>query len=210
MTVDDLVATSEIHARELPHGYFPELGPRFLAAYHRSFVESPHAVATVATLDGKVAGFLVGTIRTGAHYRDVVRRHGLRLGLYALGGLLRNPIAVAHLVRSRLRRYLRVVVRYARGGGPPRTRTRHRPDGGPVAVLTHVAVLPGARGHGLGAELVGRFVDEVRAADVGEIRLVTLVGEEGAAEFYERLGWQRMRRRWGAGGRQVVEFRCSV
>lgn len=210
MTVDDVVATSEIHARELPHGYFPQLGPRFLAAYHRSFVESPHAVAMVATLDGKVAGFIVGTTRTAAHYRHVIRRHGLRLAVHAIAGLLRNPAAVAHLLRSRLRRYVRAVARYAPGRGASRTGTTRRPDRGSVAVLTHVAVLPAARGHGLGAELVRAFVDELRAADVGEVRLVTIVGEEGAAGFYDRLGWQRIRRRWGAGGHRVVEFRCRV
>lgn len=206
MTAEDVVATSEIHARELPHGFFAELGPRFLAAYHRSFVESPHAVAQVAVLDGRIAGFLVGTLRTGAHYRDVVRRHGPQLALHATLGLLRHPRALLHLVRHRLRRYLRTLVRY---GGPSGTAAGgDGGDGGrPVAVLTHVAVLPGASGHGLGAELVEHFVGAVRDAGVREIRLVTLAGGDGAAEFYERLGFQRLRDRPAADGHHVVEFR---
>lgn len=206
MTAEDVVATSEIHVRELPHGYFVELGPRFLAAYHRSFVESPHAVAAVATLDDRIAGFLVGTLRTRAHYGHVVRRHGPVLALYGLLGLLRHPRALGHLVRHRLRRYARTLARYARPGSRDGD-----PGGGrgPVAVLTHVAVLAAASGHGLGAELVDHFVEAVRRSGVPEIRLVTLVGHDGAAEFYERLGFERLRERPSADGHHVVEFRRS-
>ncbi|MBW3621135.1 MAG: GNAT family N-acetyltransferase [Actinobacteria bacterium] len=206
MTADDVVATSEIHARELPHGFFAELGPRFLAAYHRTFVDSPHAVALVAVLDDRVAGFLVGTVRTRDHYRDAVRRHGAELALCAALGLLRHPRALLHLVRHRLRRYARSLLRYAAPSG-----VSARSDGGdvrgPVAVLTHVAVLPGADGHGLGADLVAHFVAAVRDAGVREVRLVTLAGGDGAAGFYERLGFQRLRQRRSADGHDVVEFR---
>lgn len=208
MTVDDVVASSEIHRRELPHGYFAELGPHFLAAYHRTFVESPHAVASVAELDGRVAGFLVGTVRTRAHYRDVLRRHGMRLMLPALAGLVRHPRALLHLVRHRLRRYVRALRRYLGRGNPDRDGGRRvRPR--TVAVLTHVAVLPGARGHGLGVELVEGFEAHVRAAGVREIRLVTRTGGDGASAFYERLGWERLGERRGADGHPVVEFRRS-
>lgn len=210
MTVNDVVATAEIHARQLPHGYFAQLGPGFLAAYHRSFVESPHAVATVATLDGKVAGFLVGTLRTRAHYGGLLRRSGVLLLRRAVVGMLRRPRALVDLVRHRLGRYARALSRSLgrvgqdedTGGRPAPART--------VAVLTHVAVLAGAAGHGLGAELVRGFEDVVRAAGIPEIRLVTLAGEDGAASFYEGLGWQRLRERWGADGHRVVEFRRSL
>lgn len=210
MTSDDVVATAEIHRLRLPHGFFAELGRHFLAVYHRSFIDSPHAVAVVASIDGRVAGFLVGTIRTAEHYREVVHHHGLQLALHAAAGLLRHPRALAHLVRYRLRRYARAVARYARGtdGEPDRDGPRPRPRG--VAVLTHVAVLPGASGHGLGAELVEHFVQAVREAGVAEIRLVTLTGADGAAGFYDRLGFRRLRERTSADGHRVVEFRRTA
>lgn len=205
MTSADVVATAEIHARELPHGYFAHLGRRFLEAYHRAFVDSPQAVALVATRDDRVAGFLVGTVRTSRHWSYVVRRHGWRLAVAALAGLVRHPSTVLPLVVRRLRRYARALMRYAapeRRGPQPAGR-----DGRPVAVLTHVAVLPGARGHGLGADLVDAFLTAVHDAGVREVRLVTLPGEDGAAAFYERLGWERLRVRPSSDGHHVVEFR---
>lgn len=208
MTSDDAVATSEIHLRTLPHGFFARLGPRFLAAYHASFVGSPHAVATVATLDGRVAGFLVGTLRTRAHYRHVLRRHGVGLAVRLLWGSLRRPSVLLELLGSRLSRYLRTLARFTGpGGDEEESRSRRR---GPVAVLTHVAVLPAARGHGLGAGLVGAFTDAAREAGIGEVRLVTRAAEDGASAFYDRLGWEELGERWSADGQRVIEFRCST
>jgi ribosomal protein S18 acetylase RimI-like enzyme len=210
MTPDDVVAAAEIHARELPHGYFAHLGRRFLRAYHRTFVTSPHAVAMVATLEDRVAGFLVGTLRTRAHWGHVLRRQGWRLLVAALEGLVRHPSTVLPLLRHRLRRYVRALARYTGlGGSDGEERRDPRRRGGQrtVAVLTHVAVLPAARGHGLGAGLVEAFLEAVRQAGVREVRLVTLAGDEGASAFYERLGWERLGLRNGSDGHQVVEFR---
>jgi hypothetical protein len=46
----------------LPTGFFPQLGRRFLRAYHATFAASPYAVALVAERDGTPFGFLVGTV----------------------------------------------------------------------------------------------------------------------------------------------------
>lgn len=75
---------------------------------------------------------------------------------------------------------------------------RHRsldalpPSNGSVAVLSHVAVLPGARGSGVGRCLVDGFIDSVAAEGIEDVVLETRRGEHGAGSFYEQAGWERV------------------
>lgn len=186
----DLRWIAAIHRRQLPHGFFARLGSRYLRAYHRSFMQSPHAVALVAERRGRRVGFVVGVVDPVAHHRYVVRQHGLRLAVVGAMSLVARPALALEFLRTRVVRYLRSVSRAtsprrtsdAPGGAAPETT---------AAVLTHVAVDPEAQGAGAGRFLVEAFVDEVREAGAAAVELVTLSGERGAASFYEKLGWKR-------------------
>lgn len=185
----DAAVIADIHARLLPHGFFADLGPRFLRAYHRSFMASPHAVSVVACRDGRVVGLIAGALDAGEHQRHVIRHHGLRLLGSGGAALVARPALLLRFLTTRLGRYARGLLRAAR----PARSAAERPVGdvrrGPVAVLTHVAVDPAMQGAGGGSALVEAFVDRVRREGSAErIELVTLV-EEGASPFYERLGW---------------------
>ena len=99
---DDLAATAALHRRHLELGLFPQLGERFMRAYHASFAASPHAVALVARTDGgEVAGALFGTTANGRHYRWVVEEHGLTLALHGARSLLLQPALAWNFVSSR-------------------------------------------------------------------------------------------------------------
>lgn len=207
MRHQDLRAAAELHARALPAGFFAQLGERFLAAYLGSFVTSPHAVALV-TQDG--GGFLVGTVQTPAHYRWVVRHHGIRLALRGLLALVARPALLWRFVTTRLARYGRSVWRLLGGGRRTSSEVDDaREDTHVVAVLTHVAVAEHARGRGVGAALTDAFVASCRREGVDEVRLVTNA-EGGAAGFYRQLGWRELRTRQAADGRPVVEFGLAL
>lgn len=188
-TTADAAVIADIHARLLPHGFFAELGRRFLRAYHRSFMASPHAVSIVACRDGAVVGVLAGAIDAHAHQRYVIRHHGLRLLAVGLTALMARPPLAWRFATTRLGRYGRGLLRAAKPSvGPGANTTTRGLDG--VAVLTHVAVDPRAQGGGGGSALVDAFVKEIeRGGTARRIELVTLA-EDGASEFYERLGWQ--------------------
>jgi hypothetical protein len=64
---DDLGFCIALHHAELEHGFFTKLGPRFLEAYHATFVDSPHAVSRVATIGGHPVGFVAGLLQPRAH-----------------------------------------------------------------------------------------------------------------------------------------------
>ena len=187
-TPADAAAMAAIHARLLPHGFFADLGRRFLRAYHQSFMTSPHAVSMVACRDGVVVGMIAGALDAGQHQRYVIRHHGLRLLAVGASALAVRPALLLRFLTTRVGRYGRGLFRAARppqgvpgpaAGGPEET----------VAVLTHVAVDSLVQGEGGGSALVDAFVNEVRRRGTADrIELVTLA-DGGASPFYERLGW---------------------
>jgi ribosomal protein S18 acetylase RimI-like enzyme len=209
----DLTRTAELHARCLPNGFFARLGPRFLRAYHASFLASPYAIALVVRDQaGDARSFLVATTANRLHYRWVVRHRGPHLLLHLLLALAARPRLAARFARSRLPRYASWLVRYPfRRAARPAAGAATAPEAGaaPVAVLTHVAVDEAARGHGDGRELVAVFLARAQAAGAGDARLVTDL-EDGAVGFYERLGWRSAGDHRDRDGVRVREFRRSL
>ncbi len=205
---EDWLALARLHAEGLPHGFFPLLGPRFLAAYLRSYDDGPFGVARVARVDGEAVGFVVGSTRARAHSRWVVRHRGLRLTALAVAAMLTHPRALRTFLGSRIRRYARGVWRrLAPSRASGRSGTGQRPDSTrDAAVLRHVVVDPAVQGGGVGGALVAAFTDELRRRGVRRARLITRADADGAAGLYERLGWECARRRRDAEGAVVLEY----
>ncbi|MEU2774876.1 GNAT family N-acetyltransferase [Streptomyces sp. NPDC007162] len=79
---------------------------------------------------------------------------------------------------------------------------------GTAAVVGRLFVAPQARGHGIGALLMGRAVAEARRLGLHPV-LDVVASDTAAAALYERLGWELMatvEQRWGP--RQTVSVRC--
>lgn len=113
----DLRATARLHRAQLPDGFFARLGSGFLSVYHRGFLDGPDAVALVVRDAGAVVGFLVGTTDNREHYRWLVRRRGPFLAARALAAMLTRPRLAVEFARTRVRRYLRGLIRLLRGRG---------------------------------------------------------------------------------------------
>lgn len=201
----DVERMATLHADRLPQGFFVRLGPRYLRAYHRTFIGNDLAVALVAEEDRSLVGFVVGPVDAAAHRQFVIRRHGWRLALAGAGALLFRPALALEFGRTRLGRYARGLVRALRrtpslgptspgGLAPERT-----------AVLSHVAVDASSASRGVGRALVGGYVEAVRRRGARRVELVTLAGDEGAGGFYRRLGWQESGGR-AAGGAAFERF----
>lgn len=206
LSPDDTAATAHLHASQLGHGFFGCLGERFLAAYHATFLASPHAVAFVAASGDRTVGFLVGTLAPQGHTRWVLRERGRRLAVLGALALAARPALAARFVRTRSGPYARRLLTGRRDRTPvPAADLRLR-----VAVLTHVAVDPSVRGSGVGSALVDAFVDSARCAGAERALLVTLEGERGAGPFYERLGWARTDSRTDRDGHPIAEFGLAL
>lgn len=125
--------------------------------------------------------------------------------LHALVGFATQPRVLLWFLRTRAARYLRAIVGTIGGTEAP---GGDGDDDGPlmaVGVLAHLAVLPAARDLGLGSRLTREFVAATGARGSTDLRLVTLV-DGGAADFYHRLGWERLGRRT-RDGRTLQELR---
>jgi GNAT superfamily N-acetyltransferase len=178
---DDLDFCAALHAEKLPHGFFAELGHGFLRAYLATFVASPHAVAMLVSAQDAPVGMVVGILRPDEHARWILRRRGVWLALRGCMALAARPHLALRFTRTRIARYRRALVRRR---SLPTTGATSK-----LAVLSHVAVAPGAEGARLGAQLVQAFVDAARDAGCSRVVLTTLAGKSGAAGFYRRLGW---------------------
>lgn len=183
----ELRAAVDLHMALLPHGFFVELGPAFMNHYYGHFVNSPHAYARVATIEGRVVGALVGTLNHAAHAHwtnDDLPRFAARGAL----SLLQRPKLLPRFVRDRLVRYTKATTRrllrspgHASAGGPTQQ----------VAVLSHVCVDRDRQGKGLGKKLINDFLRSAREAGAARVELVTLDGPDGAGNFYGASGWRR-------------------
>jgi ribosomal protein S18 acetylase RimI-like enzyme len=78
------------------------------------------------------------------------------------------------------------LVRVARGGG----QTWRFPE--KVGIVETLALLPRARGRGVGARLMGAIQGYLREQGAGAIQLDVLTSNEEAIRFYERQGLQRL------------------
>ena len=201
----DLDLAASLHARALPHGFFPQLGTRFLRSYYRAFVMSPAAIGLVADVAGETAGVLVGTIDDLGHYRFLTRKWWV-LGPPAAVALVRRPRLLLWFLRTRAHRYARGLVRFRRST-PPAPGAR---PAAPGSVLTHLAVLEHHRTNGVGRALVDAFVNHARQRGVAALRVSTLADSEGAVSFYERLGWTSTGTRHDGEGRAWVDLQMQL
>lgn len=216
-TPDDLMFTVRSHCRDLPHGLFPLMGPRFMTRWHATFLSSAHAVGLVAaaTDDGTPVGFLLGAVDQTRLVQDVLHTHRLPLLATGLLALLRRPRLLAHFVRTRGLAYGRRLLATsvasrvsARTGSSGTAGEEAAGSTGPgVAVVTAVAVDPAWRGQGVGEALIRVLLDRARAAGAPEAQLTTVAGPEGAGAFYARLGWQHLEDHVTRDGLMMSTFR---
>ena len=207
-TAGDVQAAARLHATQLPHGFFPKLGPRFLREYYRSFIASPFASAYVAGPSGQVEGLVVGVLQAREHKRWLLRRRAWRLALVGLASLLARPRMWTLFLRDRLPRYWHAF-RDWRSDGPVEDGASGASSPA-TATLAHIVTRAEVRGRGVGAALMERFVARAREAGVEVVRATTMDGPNGASGFYERNGWQRHLEATDWDNQRIVVFLCRT
>lgn len=193
---------ARLHLEALPHGFFADLGPRFLRGYYAAFLASPHAVALAAVSGGQLLGVVVGATRPRAHRRWVLRHRGWRLAVLGTAALVVRPKVALWFLRTRVHRYVAAWRRGRAGAAEEVSPERSREP----AVLSHLAVRDGARGEGIGRELTSAFVREAAQAGAPRVLLATLDGEDGAGQFYAKEGWEDDGVRVGPDGQRMRFF----
>ncbi|WP_241485130.1 GNAT family N-acetyltransferase [Nocardiopsis potens] len=198
MELDDVPTAVRLHRANLPSGFFVELGDRFLARYYRTFLTSPAAVALVAEVDGRPAGFLVGSTDEAVHRRHVMHFSRWDLARAGVTSLLVRPGLTVRFMRTRARRYLRGMRRTGAAAA--------RAEQGRSGALSHIAVDAAVRRGGVGAALVTGFTGIARVHGVEWLHLYTGRGNEAAQRFYRRLGWEPQPVQYDIDGEPWVPF----
>lgn len=212
MRRDDLDFVVDQHRSHFPTNVIGRFGGGLLRCYYASFLDSPETVTLLVQQGSQRVGYLVGILDTAAHRHLTLRRHGSAMAVHAAIACLRHPrLATGLLVRRlRLRLNRRADAAPADNGSAiKRGRDGHGPSS-PIAVLSHIVVLDGARGSGTGKALVEEFARRARAHGAGVICLATLDEPWGAASFYDALGWHMTARRRTFDGRDILLYELSL
>ena len=206
----DLAHTARLHVDGLPVGLFPRLGVRFVSRWHRTFVDSPHAVALVAVdrdPSGReeIVGFLMGATDGQAFTHEVLTRHRSRLLYHGVLALAVRPGTLLQFAHTRLRPYVRRL--WCSGRAVRRVDACCSCVSRPTADLTAVAVAPRLRRAGVGQLLVGEFLDRCSSAGSTAVELVAAISSSDALAFYSATGWTAAQRHVTRDGVPVQRFR---
>lgn len=230
MRPGDTARTARLHRRLLPNGLFPRLGARFVARWHRTFLDTPAATGLTVTHQGEVVAFVLATLDQRLYLRHVLRRHRWPLMWRGATGMLVRPHVLVRFTRTRLRAYARHLVP---GLDRRRTPLVHAPErrtvadglpAGPeaaprtrIAVVHAVVTSEQARGMGCARAMLDSVLAAAARARADHVALVTDVADPapdapatGAAAMYETLGWRRHGVRRHRDGRWVAEYRMDL
>ncbi len=187
-TTDDIPAVVNVHLDSFPGFFLSFLGPRFLGTFYRSLVKSEYGVLLVTVSDQQVSGFVGGCIDERAFFRQLREKYALAFARDSVYAVARRPRIVPRLARA-LRRPSEAGV-----SGIP-------------ATLLSIGVRTDIQSNGLGTQLEKGFQHEMQTLGVRRWTLTTDdTTANRAIQFYEGLGYVRIRDFTTPEGRAMVEY----
>ncbi len=163
---DDATVLARLHSSGIDTGFLPRLGPRFMRHLYRALIDYADGLVLVADDGIGPIGYVAGVLDTGHFYRDFVRRHGLGAGWAAL------PKAARPSVARRVWESLRYEGADESG-----------------AELFATALIPEARGRGLGTRLGVEFLEHLRVLGAREVRVIVGSDNAQAIAAYRKMGF---------------------
>ncbi len=168
MGFEALPAVVDLHLRALPDTLNARCGPPYLAALYRALLTSEPGVGYIASCEGRVAGFVSGSLDREKLARDLLLRMGPRHQARLVLEILRHPwnlIEQAAVARAQQQM----------------ARLGHR------AALLTIAVEPGFRQEGVGRQLTFALAQRLRLAGLASFHVDTREDNGAARRFYEAL-----------------------
>jgi ribosomal protein S18 acetylase RimI-like enzyme len=166
-TSRDASALAELHASQIPTGFLPLLGKRFMRVLYRALIAWKRAVVLVVDDGGGPVGFAAGVEDVGDFYSHFAKRYGWKAGWVALPRLIRP---------SNMRRAWETF--------------RYGQDQIEVpAELLSMVIAPRARGKGLSVMLGARLLDELSQRGVPSVKVTVGSDNETALAAYRKMGF---------------------
>lgn len=159
---------ARLHASGIDRGFLSRLGPAFLVQLYRAIDESPGGIVLAEHKDGRIVGFVAGSVGT----TSLSRR------------LLRHPVALAASLlpvawRPSVWRGVLETIRHAAPG---------EPAGLPKAELLSLAVDPDHRREGIAERLYRQLQQEFQHRGCPRFRIVVGDSLVPAHRFYRTMG----------------------
>ncbi|GAB3716147.1 GNAT family N-acetyltransferase [Mariniluteicoccus flavus] len=169
----DVPDLARLHRAAFPEFFLSSLGEPFLREFYAAFLQDYTAVTVIARRGDRAVGAVVGSTQPESFFKRLLLKRVVGFGLASARAAIRDPRKVPRLLGA---------VRYrGQAGGS-------MPEG---ALLSSICVDPAERGSGIGADLVERWLDAVRARGGRAAYLTTdRDANEAVNRFYARLGWR--------------------
>ncbi len=195
-----------MHRDVLETQFLARCGLGFMRTYHRAWIESPRSIALAGVDErGEILGVLLGALAPAAHFRGMVRHHGLSLALGLIGFAVVRPGFARELVATRALRYVRGTARVF-GSRPALASSIATLS---VGEVSHLMVKENARGAGVGRALLDEACRLGRRAGLDELQLVTPV-DHPSRTFYEHLRWRPDGELTSRSGERFIRYRLTL
>jgi len=164
---------SEIHLAAFDGFFLTSLGKRFLNTYYKSCLKSNESIAVCAVdNEDKITGFSFGSLLSKGFHKRIVKQNILLFLSRGMIILLTRPAALLRLANNL-------------------DKNANKADDGNYAELLSIAVLPSAKGTGIGKELIKNFEIEAIRKGCKKIALTTdYYNNDDVLEFYKRSGYK--------------------
>ena len=183
----------DVHLQAFPGFFLTFLGPRFLREFYLSFTYDPSGVGFVAQASdtGEILGVIVGPVTPDGYFRRLLKRRWWAFCLASVCAVLKRPAVVKRLFRA-------VFYRGESPSGPNRS------------LLSSIAVLPSAQGHGIGMALVNAWCDEIKKRGSSGCYLTTdAENNDDINQFYQKCGWKLSDTKTTPEGREMNCYVCD-
>lgn len=165
----DVTEIAGIHVKEIPSGFLSSLGISFLKLIYQSMVRSEDSFCIVAEENGRIIGFVSGTIGIGKFYKEFFKKNFIKAGMILFLKAL-NPQFAKKIFETLFY--------------PARKEQTKLPN----AELMSIVVDKKYQGKGVSKDLFKRLVQEFKKRGIDKFKVTVGSNLVAACKFYEKMG----------------------
>lgn len=189
LELNDVSQAAKLHCQIFTEEFLSRAGPFFMRQYYRAWLLSHYQLSFVAKdSDKNILGVLLANYNPSMHYSDILKKSGMRIVFALVVSVFLRPKFGWEVVSKRLKYYVLGVLKRIKKKNQDTSKSDVSSD--IVAELTHLFVVPEARGKSIGSKLVKEFETKAQEVKVKTVELVTPIGSQ-AIDFYERLNYKK-------------------
>jgi RimJ/RimL family protein N-acetyltransferase len=167
----DAERVAELHHAAMGNSLWAQLGRPFLATLYRAMVDSHRFLGFVYVEDGRVGGFIAGSLDTSAMYKEILGRRWMFIGPAAAWGILKRPVVLRQLWQT---------FRYFSVSGA---------EDVPAESL-FCSFVPDLRGKRVSGHINKVLFDELLSRGESRVKITTEVSNEGANRQLRSWGFE--------------------